>query len=262
MASIQCFQVEYEPRSVFWLIGMVVFAKQQVIAHRGASVVAPENTLASFHQAKILGADCIEFDVMMNHEGDVYVFHDEHLGRTTNGQGLFYHATSKVLKSLDAGSWFSEQFQGEPIPTFERALACLLNLGLHANIELKPVADTSQQTTEAVLLQLNHYWPKDKPWPLISSFDVPSLAWCHEKMPELPLGLLLSEWDDGYQSAAKLDCVSVHLPHRCVTPQRVRAIKEQGQAVAVYTVNNKALAEQLFIMGVDAVFSDHPDLLT
>lgn len=96
----------------------------------------------------------------------------------------------------------------------------------------------------------------------MSSFDFQALLLCRQLSPEMPIGLLMDKWDIGWQKKARdLQCFSLHYNKRALTLGRVQEIKEQGYAVFVYTVNRKRLAKKLFGWGVDAVFSDYPDLL-
>lgn len=232
-----------------------------IIAHRGASGYAPENTLAAFEKARMLGCRWIEFDVMLSADKEAFVFHDEVLNRTTNGRGRFEDTDSETLKTLDAGRWFSKQFQGEPIPTLQTALNWLILNDMQANIEIKPVHQTIEETTITVLSLLNRYWPKNKPWPLLSSFAPEALALCQSIAPEMPLGLLMDTWQDNwFNMARELKCFSIHVNQRALTKARVWAIKEQGYILCVYTVNRKRQARKWFDWGVDALFSDYPDL--
>lgn len=87
------------------------------VAHRGASAVAPENTMAAFEKAVELGADAIELDLHVSHDGELVIIHDDTLDRTTDGQGPVHTRSLHELKQLDAGRWFSERFAGQRIPT-------------------------------------------------------------------------------------------------------------------------------------------------
>jgi glycerophosphoryl diester phosphodiesterase len=233
-----------------------------VISHRGASAYAPENTWAAFHKANELGCKSIEFDVMLSRDGDVFVFHDNRVDRTTNGSGEFGELTSEYLKSLDAGSWFSSQFVGEKIPQFHEVLTWLWTENVQANIEIKPYPGTTEQTTSHVISQLLDLWPKDKPWPLISSFDHEALFLCQRLAPQLPLGLLMHRWEKNWLvKASALKCYSLNLNHRLLSKDRVQEIKQHDFKILVYTVNRKSLALNLLNWGVDAIFSDYPDLL-
>ncbi|KTD19018.1 glycerophosphodiester phosphodiesterase [Legionella jordanis] len=235
---------------------------EKIIGHRGASAYAPENTLLAFDRALALGCHFLEFDVMVSADGEPFIFHDDHLKRTTNGQGEFGLVTAEYLSSLDAGAWFSRKFRGEKIPHFRQALEWLDENNVQANIEIKPYPGTTEQTTVAVLSHINRYWPSNKPLPLISSFDLAALQLCRNLAPEMPLGLLLDKWDEHWlQKARELQCFSVHYNKRALTAERVASIKAQGFNLLVYTVNRKRQAKKLFEWGVDAIFSDYPDLL-
>ncbi|KTD23546.1 glycerophosphoryl diester phosphodiesterase [Legionella lansingensis] len=235
---------------------------EKIIGHRGASAYAPENTLAAFNEALALGCHYLEFDVMMSVDGEPFIFHDDNLKRTTNGQGEVGLVTAEYLRSLDAGRWFSRRYQGEKIPHFREVLEWLTFSNMQANIEIKPYPSTTEQTTVAVLSHINRYWPQNKPLPLVSSFDLAALRLCRDLAPEMPLGLLLDKWDEDWlQKAKELQCYSVHYNKRAITAARVKDIKEQGYALFVYTVNRKRQAKKFFEWGVDAVFSDYPDLL-
>jgi glycerophosphoryl diester phosphodiesterase len=220
----------------------------KIIGHRGAAAYAPENTLVSFEKAKALGCKMIEFDVMLT---------------TTNGRGEVGLVTAEYLRSLDAGRWYGRKFRGEKIPSLYDAIQWLTTAEMQANIEIKPYPGKTEETTIAVLTHINRYWPQDKKLPLVSSFDLDALTLSRTLSPEMPLGLLLDKWQDNcLQIAADLRCFSVHLNKPATTAARVKSIKEQGYNVYVYTVNRKRQAAKLFTWGVDAVFSDYPDLLS
>ncbi len=199
---------------------------------------------------------------MLSADGQAFIFHDENLKRTTNGRGEFGLVTADYIRSLDAGGWYEKKFRGEKIPSLQDAIQWLTARGVYANIEIKSYPGCVEQTTIAVLTHINRYWPHDKKLPLVSSFDVDALRLCHSIAPEIPLGLLLDKWQGNWlQLARDLRCVSVHLSRRAATEKRVLAIKQQGYLVYVYTVNRKRQAAKLLNWGVDAVFSDYPDLL-
>lgn len=235
----------------------------KVIGHRGASAYAPENTLAAFNKALEMGCRFIEFDVMCSADGEPFIFHDDTLKRTSNGRGEIGKVDAAYLQSLDAGSWFSRTFKGEPIPHFKAVLEWLAGSDMQANVEIKPYPGTDEQTAVTVLSYLNRYWPANKDLPLLSSFSWDALLMCRNLAPEIPLGLLLHEWDEQWlQKAQQLDCFSIHCNRKILTEQRVKAVKEQGYVVCAYTVNRKRQAHKLFKWGVNAIFSDYPDLLT
>jgi glycerophosphoryl diester phosphodiesterase len=94
----------------------------EIVAHRGANKMAPENTMAAARKCHELGVDWVEADVRMSRDGVFYVFHDELLSRTTDGDGIFRFSSSESIDSLDAGSWFSEHHAGEGVPRLKEML--------------------------------------------------------------------------------------------------------------------------------------------
>ncbi|WP_133138564.1 glycerophosphoryl diester phosphodiesterase [Legionella genomosp. 1] len=235
----------------------------RVIGHRGAAGYAPENTLASFDRALSLGCTAVEFDIMLTADGEPFVFHDENLKRTTNGRGELGLVNADYVKTLDAGSWFSKQFKSEKVLHFRDLIKWLVFSNVTANIEIKPYPGTAEQTAITVLSYINRHWPQSKEMPLVSSFDLNVLSLCHSLSPELPLGLLLHHWDDEWlKKARELHCYSIHVNKKILTAERVKEIKDNGYRLFVYTVNWKRQAKKLLDWGVDAVFSDYPDLLS
>ena len=176
----------------------------QLIGHRGARGLAPENTISAFEKARELGCNFIEFDVMLSSDGIPFIFHDENIKRTTNGRGKFGLLTAEYLQSLDAGRWFSKKFKGEKIPTLNEAIQWLNTTNIRANIEIKPYPGTTDETTIALLTHLNRYWPADKELPLISSFSLEALTLTRSISPEIPIGFLMHKWQDNWQKIVKL----------------------------------------------------------
>lgn len=233
-----------------------------LVAHRGASSYAPENTFAAFEKARALGARSIEFDVMMSADGELFVFHDTTFKRTTNGKGELGDASSDYIASLDAGSWFSEQYRNEKIPTLKDALRWFARHAMHANIEIKPLPGRTDETTTAVLSCINQCWSDQAPLPLLSSFDEQALLLCSRLSPELPLGLLLLGWKkDWLSKIERVNGVSLHLPKHVVNQARIQAIKREGYAVCIYTVNSIKWARRFWAWGADSIISDYPDLM-
>lgn len=233
-----------------------------LIAHRGASAYAPENTLTAFNKAYHLGCDWIEVDVTLSADGEPFIFHDERLNRTSNGKGKIWKASAETLKNLDAGLWFAPQFKGEKIPHLLDLIHFLASTSMQVNLELKPYVGQGAHTALVVLDYLRQYWPSSKPLPLLSSFDKEALETCHAQAFEFPRGLLCHRWKKVILAEAKaLSCASIHLNKNILNPARIEAIKSAGYPLFAYTVNDKKEAEYLFQQGVDAIFSDYADLL-
>ena len=231
----------------------------QVISHRGASKYAPENTLVAFETAYALGSLTVEFDVMLSADNLAFVFHDLNVSRTTNGSGEFNLLSADAIKKLDAGSWFSDKFQGIHVPTLEEVIGFLIKYSMNANIEIKPCPGFTDQTTRSTLEIISNLWPQNKQLPLISSFDLRAMQLCKELAPHLPRGLLLHRWrQDAIDLAKDLDCCSVHLNRYIATAKRIKLLKQHGYYVCVYTVDKKHDAEKFFSYGVDSIFSNDP----
>lgn len=228
-----------------------------VIAHRGASRYAPENTLSAFRLAKTLNAQWVEFDVMLSADGVAVVIHDETVDRTTNGTGRVRDLTCQQLQALDAGSWFEAGYAGERIPTLKEVILCLQELQLSANIEIKATVGEEEATVLKVLSDIKAYWAENSMPPLISSFSVPILRMVRQHAPQAQLGLLVDEWFQDWETVChELQCVSVDVNHEIVTPDIVSHIKTVSELLLCYTVNSPEQAKELLSWGVDAVFSD------
>ncbi len=235
-----------------------------VVAHRGASAQAPENTLSAFRKAHALHAKWVEFDVQLAACGTPIILHDHSLQRTTNGHGNAAHQSYSTLCQLDAGHWFGAEFAGECIPTLAQVLTYLGTVGIYPNIEIKPNANDAQQTTLATLTCIQQCWPNTLLPPLLSSESLLSLQTVVELAPTLPVGLLLATWqDDWLDYVERLRLASLHFHHAALTPMRVATLKAQCPTLAIlaYTVNDPALARSLYAMGVDSLFTDYPDTI-
>lgn len=239
---------------------MVLFIAPPVIAHRGASSHAPENTLAAFRKAKALGLNWVEFDVMLSSCGEAVVIHDETLERTTNGHGKVCDYTYAELATLDAGSWFNPAFAGEKIPTLAEVIQLLMQQKISANIEIKPSQGREAATVKKVLSVVQQYWHPQAAAPLISSFSHDVLLMVHQLMPSSQLGFLMHEWQaDWMDFCDRIASVAVDVNEKILTQEKVKEIKASGRSLLAYTVNQVERARELFSWGVDAVFSDHAD---
>lgn len=231
-----------------------------VIAHRGASGYAPENTMAAFVKAVQLGARWIEFDVMLSSDQKTIVFHDDDLNRTTNGHGWVGDYSYHQLRALDAGKWFGLPFSSERIPSLMQVLEFIDNTNIQANVEIKPLAGQDKATAQRVWQAVQAYKPALASSLLFSSFSLSSLEEMRKIAPECQLALLMHQWLPDWQSICdKLNCISVHMNQEIVTPENSKKVKNTQRSLLCYTVNDPFRANELFSFGVDAVFSDFPD---
>ena len=234
----------------------------RIIAHRGGGTLAPENTLAGLRKAKQLGYGGVEFDVMLAGDATPILMHDPTLARTTSGRGAIADTAYRDMQKLDAGSWFSPQHAGEPVPSFERAGRLCIELGLWANVEIKPYQGSEAETGTAAALLARELWRGAAVQPLLSSFQPAALAAAKAAAPELPRGAITKRIPPDWASwMQKLGCVSLHCDYHMLLPQQVRTVHDAGYWLACWTVNDPEIARVLFGWGVDAVITDRLDLI-
>lgn len=235
----------------------------KVIGHRGAKAYAPENTLESIETAASLGVKWVELDVKLTRDGVPIIFHDDELDRTTNGSGLVAHTDYEDIKQLEAGSWYAESFAGIKIPTLEEAVDILLKHDLGLNLEIKPCAGREKETAEVALDHLSQMWD-DMGNLLISSFQHVSLEAAMDLAPDYARGLLIGgeEMPENWKEMADyLDAATINLGSRLVTRQIADEVMDLELPLLVYTVNDPMQARSLQQLGVDAFFSDNPDVI-
>lgn len=231
----------------------------QVIGHRGAAEVAPENTLASFREAKQQGASWVEFDVKLSADSRAFLLHDDNLDRTSNGIGPARALSYETLRKLDAGSWKAPKFSGEPLPLLSEALSLFEQENLQFNLEIKPCPGRARETATIILEEVTQLWPAERPKPLISSFVLECLEIARDKAPGFPRGLLLEEHPSNWlELAQNLKVDTVNIWDQMATPEWISQIKQEGYGLLVYTVNDAERAKALIRWGVDGVFTDAP----
>lgn len=234
----------------------------KLIAHRGASMWAPENTLTALSQAHAMGATWVECDVMLTQDGAPIIFHDEKLNRTTNGKGLVSEHTLSEIELLNAGVWFGEGFNEEGVPTLRQWLELAAQLNMGVNLELKGNDQNAESLAKVVHEGLAKYWSDDCPTPLISSGSFACLRAMRAIDPHAQLGLISDLWrDDWRQVLQTLGCVSWHVEQHDLGAEQVAAITNAGYAALAFTVNEMEHAEKLLQWGATSVFSDNPQLL-
>jgi glycerophosphoryl diester phosphodiesterase len=233
----------------------------RVFAHRCGGALAPENSLAGLRIAAALGCRAVEFDVMLSGSGSPWLIHDETLERTTNGAGRVSDTPDLVLRGLDAGAYRHRAFAGEALPTFEQAALLCRELGLMANVEIKPAAGFEVLTGAVVAECILELWGS-APLPLVSSFSAVALEAARRVAPRLPLGVLwVRPPADWIGQLAALDAYSLHCAWDKLEDEVLAAAQANGIPVLCYTVNDRPAAETLFARGVTSVFSDRIDAL-
>ncbi|MFT3857896.1 MAG: glycerophosphodiester phosphodiesterase [Aquabacterium sp.] len=231
------------------------------IAHRGAGMLAPENTLAAFRLGAEHGFGMFECDVKLSADGEPFLLHDSELDRTTNGQGAAAIQKWDALSKLDAGSWHGRAYAGEPLLRLEALSRWLQALGLLVNLEIKPSPGEDARTGRIVAQHVARLWDKAHVKPLLSSFSVDALAAAKEAQPELPRALLLERWvKDAVEQAKELGCIALVVHHTQLDEPRITAAHEAGLKVLTYTVNDANLANNLWFQGLDGLITDRIDL--
>ena len=231
------------------------------VAHRGAGRLAPENTLAAFRFGAAHGWRMFECDVKLSADKVPFLMHDAALERTTNGVGLGADQPWGQLAQLDAGSWHSRAWAGEPLASFENiARYCLAN-GHFLNIEIKPTPGQEAETGDVVARHAARLWAGQAVPPLLTSFRPESLQAAQAAQPQLPRGLLVdSLWDGWFEVARKLHCAAIVCNHALWNQQLVAQVQGAGMRCLSYTVNDEWAAERLLALGTDGIITDRVDL--
>lgn len=232
------------------------------IAHRGASVAAPPNTLAAFERALELGANGIELDVRLCADGVPVVIHDATVDATTNGSGRVANMTLAQLKELDAGSHFDAPFAGERIPTLTEVLEAV-GEQLLVNIELKSRAPLDDRLEQAVVDVIDRRASGERV--LLSSFNPVALRRIRKIAPQLATALLYTPATRPILSLARLispdPYAAIHPHHTIVDERHMRWARQQSYRVHVWTVDDVGEMRRLVGCGVDGIITNVPDLL-
>ncbi len=241
----------------------------KVIAHRGASGYAPENTMASIYKALEMNADYVEIDVHLSKDGKVMVIHDKDLNRTTTGSGLVADHTLEELKQLDAGSWYSEEFAGEQIPTLSEVIAAtngksvlLIELKI-GNVEYEGIEEKIDSIIKA---------HSAEGWCEIQSFYDHFLEGfialqpnykVHKlivgKIPFLPI-YFDHKWRFGALMHWKNKVAGINPNHKFASFRFVNRLHKNGYTCFTWTVNKPEQMKALQLKGIDGLITNYPDL--
>lgn len=272
----------------------------EVIAHRGASHYAPENTLSSFRLAAEMGADFFELDCTLSSDGEIIVIHDDSLDRTTNIKGKVIKTPALTILNAEAGAWFDRKFQGEPIPTLDQTLnfakgtigvyieikdsdpkdgallSTLLKFGhaqkgllpQHADHVLKAIEANGtvnlELTRKVIAAVREHKMEKEV---VIQSFSPIVCAVAMIEAPEIRTEILAGAsndnpqiWKDFLAWGDYLNTPGFNCSKHSVSADLVAKLHKQGRTNAVWTVNDRKTMEKLIAYGVDRIITDRPDL--
>ncbi len=242
----------------FWLTSK---RKPLIVAHRGSSTIAPENTLASFRQAIEDGADALELDVHLTKDGEVVVIHDSTLNRTTNGRGRVREYTLVELKRFDAGGWFHDKFRGEKLPILAEVFE-LFRGKIGINVEIKAERLQHQQldvVDECCRLILEH---KMEEFVLVSSFHQKFIKQVKFHHPNIATGLLYDPIQHFVKSkishANAVQAEYIILNGRNLRSNIIKDIRTADLLVGEYTINTQHRFKRAIRFGVDAIITNNP----
>lgn len=232
-------------------------SRVDIIAHRGASDYAPENTLAAFDKAIQCNTDYLEFDIQMSEDGEIIVIHDSTVDRTTNGSGDIVQLNVNQLKKMDAGSWFNSSFTGEVIPTLDEVLKRykgktnflieVKNPAMYEGIEGELVQRIRRNNLEkdVVIQSFDHYFLKK----MVCSHPNISTCLLLNGLEELKEGDL-----DYYSEIAKY----INIPFFMLDHQVVKKFHSLGMKVYTWGIDSTSKFRQMMSIGVDGIITNDP----
>lgn len=232
---------------------LALFQNPTVMAHRGLSADAPENTLYAFSDAISVGVDFIELDVQQTRDGVLVVMHDSNLKRTTGVNKDIWDVDYADIQDLDAGSWFDPAYANARIPTLEETLQ-FVDKRAKLNIEIKPTKHGSDTLEQDVAELITRYQYTDACY--VTSFSYGSLKKVKEANPEIRTGYLMSVAYGQFYSLKYADAFSLNKVF--VTSQVVNAAHQQGKQIFAWTVNGMSEVRSLCNLHVDSIITDDP----
>ncbi|KNF09491.1 glycerophosphoryl diester phosphodiesterase [Gottschalkia purinilytica] len=233
--------------------------KPLIIAHRGASAYAPENTISSFKKAIEMKSDGIELDVQMTKDNEIVVCHDEMLNRTTNGVGYIKDLTLKEIKALDAGSWYNEKYKGEKIPTLEEVFEIVKDKNILINIELKNIFIHYDGLEEKVVDLIQKKELTDNV--IISSFNYPSLIEIKKINRKIKVApLYMFKFDDLLVHAKRINSSGISMISMLIDDKFINDCKDNGFNTYFFTINDRCEMMRVLKKGVSGILTDYPDV--
>ena len=223
----------------------------EITAHRGASALYPENTMAAFRGAWELGADWVELDVQQTTDGQIIVMHDSDTRRTTGVRGKVWNMTYEQIAALDAGSSFSREFAGEPVPLLSQVAEYAVETGLRLNIELKPTGH--EVDFEQAVIDVVKAWGLEDRCVITSQVYsvLENVKACDESMTTVYVTSL------AYGSIDRLSAADhFSIKTGSTTPRLVRHIHNQGKQIYAWTVNTASAMDRMIKRNVDNIITD------
>ena len=256
---------------------MTLRAGPLIIAHRGSSVVAPENTLASFKQAIKDGADGLEFDVRLSRDGEPVVIHDSTLHRTANRPGIVSELTAAELGQIDVGSWFNEKHPQHARPGYPQetlpSLAQVFELTRGANqilyVEMKCETDQARPLAAAVTQLIDEYSIAEQV--VVESFDLSAIAEVKRLEPAIRTAALFEPqlgrpitWVRRSKTVTmtkQVEADELALHHSLVTKRLVSMARDAGLLLVTWTVDDPSWIEHAVKLDIKALITNNPSIL-
>lgn len=237
--------------------------KPLIIAHRGASGYAPENTMAAFELAERLGADFIELDVRMSKDGELAVIHDKTLDRTTNKAGFVHHYTLRELQGIDAGSRFHPVFSEQTIVSLEEVMDRFAGrIGLLIEIKNPPLYPGIEEKVAEVIRRYEPAQGIAGTSIIIQSFDFKSMRRMHSLLPDIPIAVLVHANQHPLTDKTLDELASyasyINYSHDVLDERTVRGIHARSRKVMAWTVRNIHDMERVQQLGVEGIITDYP----
>ena len=240
-----------------------------LIAHRGASVFEPENTLAALDRAADLGCGWVEVDAQVTHDGAVVLMHDHTVDRTTDGTGavaMMPAAEVLRLRTRAPGTGApgtvtpgTGAFTDHAPPTLAETIDLCARRGLGLVLEIKATWGIDAEDARAVAKVIPAVPPENL---VVTSFSVPALQAFRHARPEIAIGLAcLRPPSDPHAAIERLGIAAVHCNTLCTRPEDLARLQKAGTAVAVATINDRDEARRFLALGAHGVMTDDPTLL-
>ena len=236
-----------------------------IVGHRGASALAPENTLASIEKAIACGVDAVEIDIRLSSDGAVVVIHDARLQRTTDGKGKVRDLTVDELKRVSAGKWFSRKFSDEKIPTLDEVMKYINGrVGLNVEIKAERMKNQSMEIVDRCINCIRRYNVFDSV--MVSSFNYSFLNYARSIESRLCIGILhrpiISDTAGILiQVVKRIKPQYFIYRHNRLSASRLFRLRQMSLKVGVYTINQVYDFVRMKEFGVDAIYTDNPQLI-
>ena len=231
----------------------------EIIAHRGFSSIAPENTLAAFEQAIARGARSIEFDIQLSADSVPVIFHDATLERITGVSGKVRDKNLSQLQTLDAGKWFGAEFLGQKIPTLKEALSILKNVDKFLYFDVKPHCEWLDSEVAIFVNTLNDAGIKEKC--VITSFSDRFLGQVRRLSDGLAIGHIVANLEAYKTQLVKAvvnrdNLISSQYRVLLENPALIQASRIQGVDIVAWTVDDRSDMQKLVDLGITRIVTN------